>query len=305
MRYSIRNFFLVFLVSIVIFSTIGVFVIQYADSVISQFSKPSEGVSGPSGVIQDPDNNDPQQNTEEAKSTVSFLVCGIDEMNGWADSVFLIQINKTESKYAVINIPANTRLFVGGQDRALGSLTALDSPEFLKAKVNAITGMRVDHFVCVEMDDFARLVDTAGGINFNVPVDMKYRDDEQSLKINLTAGIQRLNGKSTVEMLRFRGYENGIEGRDATHVEFFKTFAATVLKSANVFKAQSRVSDIFSCIKTDMSTTDFLANASLIFSFDTFKVSYHTYPGRYVTEGGADWYVPSIDGAFTTFEIYR
>ena len=305
MRYSIRNFFLVFLISIVIFSAIGVFVIQYADSVISQLSKPSQNANGPSGMIQNPEEKDPTQNTEEKSSTVSFLVCGIDEMNGWADSVFLIQINKTDSKYAVINIPANTRLFVGGQDRAIGSLTALDSPEFLKAKVNAITGLKVDHYVCVEMDDFAKLVDTAGGINFNVPVDMKYRDDEQSLKINLTAGIQRLNGEKALEMLRFRGYENGLEGRDNTHVEFFKTFAAAVLKSANVFKAQSLVTDIFGCIKTDMTSTDFLANASLIFSFDTFKVSYHTYPGRYVTEGGSDWYVPSIDGAFTMFEIYR
>ena len=62
---------------------------------------------------------------------------------------------------------------------------------------------------------------------------------------------------------------------------------------------------IFEAVSTDMTPTDFLANASLIFSFDSFAVNTHVYPGRYVVENGVEWYVPSTDGAFSMFEIYR
>ncbi len=306
MKYSIRNFFLVFLLSIVIFAAIAVFVIQYANSAAAGALVNGPGQTGEGSLTgEKPDELLPDVQTQEKGETVSFLVCGIDEMNGWADGIFLVRIDKTNSAYTLISIPANTRLYVGGADRAIGSLTALESPQFLKQKITAITGIEVDYYVAVEMQGFKDLVDLAGGVDFNVPVDMKYKDPEQALKIDLKAGQQRLNGEKALQLVRFKDYENSLEGRHEMQMEFFKAFASAVLKSANVFKAQSIVSTIFESISTDMTATDFLANASLIFSFDSFAVTTHSYPGRYVVENGVEWYVPSTDGAFTMFEIYR
>lgn len=306
MRYSIRNFFLVFLLSIVIFAVIAVFVIQFANSAAAGALVNGPGQTGEGSLTPEkPDELLPELPTQEQSEVVSFLVCGIDEMNGWADGIFLVRIDKTNAAYTLISIPANTRLYVGGADRAIGSLTALESYSFLKQKVTAITGLPVDYYVAVEMEGFKELVDLAGGVNFEVPVDMKYKDPEQALKIDLKAGMQRLDGNKALQLVRWRGYENSIEGRHQTQMAFFKAFASAVFKTANVFKAQSIVSTIFESIHTDMTATDFLANASLIFSFDTFAVTTHEYPGRYVVENNVEWYVPSTDGAFTMFEIYR
>ena len=306
MRYSIRNFFLVFLMSIVVFSVIAVLVLQYADGMMADVLAGASPEGGLSDQLQEgPQDLTPNVQTQEGGECVSFLVCGLDEMNGWADGIFLVRLDKTQSACTLISIPANTRLYVGGTDRPLGSLAALESPAFLKQKITAITGLPVDYYVAVDMEGFVKLVDLAGGIDFEVTQDMKYRDPEQALKIDLKAGVQRLDGEKALQLVRYCGYPNGTEGRHETQTAFFKAFAAAVMKADNVFKAQSIADTILTSVSTDMSPTDFLANASLIFSFDSFALTTHAYPGRYVVENGVEWYVPSTDGAFTMFEIYR
>lgn len=306
MKYSIRNFFLVFLLSIVVFSVIAVFVVQYAGGVMQgiQAAGPGQTADGPQ-TQEGPLIEQGPGVTQQKSEAVSFLVCGVDEMRGWADGMLLIRIDKTASAYTVISLPANTRLFVGGTDRAIGSLTALESPEFLKQKVTAITGISVDYYVQMDMQGFCDLVDLAGGVEYNVPQEMKYRDPEQALKIDLAPGLQRLDGEKALQLVRYCGYANGTQGRHQTQLAFFQAFAKAVLKSANAFKAQSMVATLFSHLQTDMSTTEFLTNASLIFSYDTFTVTTHTYPGRYVVENGISWYVPSVEEAFSVFAAYR
>ncbi len=292
--------------SIVLFSVLAVLVLQYADGLVAgvMAGATPEGTL-PGATQEGPQVVNPNVQTQQKNECVSFLVCGLDEMNGFADGIFLVRIDKTASTYTLISIPANTRLYVGGADRSIGSLVALESPAFLKQKVTAITGLAVDYYVGVDMDGFVELVDLAGGVHFEVSQDMKYRDPEQALKIDLKAGAQRLDGEKALQLVRYCGYANSTEGRHQTQMEFFKAFASAVMKSANAFKAQSIASTIFENVTTDMTPTDFLANASLIFSFDSFAVTTHVYPGRYVVENGLEWYVPSTDGAFSMFEIYR
>lgn len=305
MKYSIRNFFLVFLMSIVIFSVIAVFVVRYADGVMEGLPVNNNAESSENPVYnltsEDPSSN-PQTGTGD---TVTFLISGTDEMEGWADALLLVRIDREASLYTTVLIPANLRLFVGGSDRAIGSLITLDSPRFLKQKVAAITGIEVDHHVNLDLQGFADLVDLVGGVEFNVPENMSYRDDEQALRINLSSGVQFINGEKAAQLVRYRGYVDGVSGRNAVILSFFEAFANAVLKTDNMFRAQTLITQIFETVQTDMSVTEFISAMPLIFSYDGFQHEFFTYPGRYVYEGGQEWYVPSLENAFTVFEIYR
>lgn len=292
--------------SIVVFSVIAVLVLQYADGVMAGVMAGAD----PNGESQNqkqegPQDVTPNMPTGTTSNCVSFLVCGVDEMNGWADGMFLVRIDKDNAGCTLISIPANTRLYAGGADRSIGSLVALESPAFLKEKVHAITGIPVDYYVSVNMEGFVKLVDLAGGVNFEVPQDMAYKDAEQALKIDLKAGYQLLDGEKALQLVRYCGYANATEGRHNTQMEFFKAFAAAVMTPDNVFQAQNLVNTILENVSTDMTATDFLANASLIFTFGNYTLTSHVYPGRYVVENGVEWYVPSVESALTMFESYR
>ena len=49
-----------------------------------------------------------------------------------------------------------------------------------------------------------KLVDVVGGVDFYVPMDMKYDDPSQDLYINLKEGQQTLNGDKAEQLLRYR-----------------------------------------------------------------------------------------------------
>ena len=57
--------------------------------------------------------------------------------------------------------------------------------EQLLMRVEEIIGFRPDGYVLVDLSVFEKLVDTMGGVTFNVPVDMHYEDPSQGLSINL------------------------------------------------------------------------------------------------------------------------
>ena len=86
--------------------------------------------------------------------------------------------------------------------------------EQLLMRVGEIIGFQPDGYVLVDLSAFEQLVDTMGGVTFNVPVDMHYSDPSQNLTIDLSAGEQHLNGEQAMQVVRFRsGYANADIGR--------------------------------------------------------------------------------------------
>ena len=117
--------------SIVIFSVIAVFVVRYADSVMENTLVNGNGTD-PNGPIQKQTEEGPGVVPEVKKNdTVTFLLCGTDEMEGVADGMMLVRIHREKTLYTTVYIPSDMRLFVGGADRAIGSLGSLESHQFL------------------------------------------------------------------------------------------------------------------------------------------------------------------------------
>ena len=78
---------------------------------------------------------------------------------------------------------------------------------FLMDYVKDLVGFRPDGYILVDLNCFADLVDTMGGVSFDVPMDMAYEDPSQDLFIDLKQGDQTLNGQEAMWLVRFRsGY---------------------------------------------------------------------------------------------------
>ena len=72
-------------------------------------------------------------------------------------------------------------------------------------------GIKIDHYVKVDFNALVEIVDAVGGVEVDVPQDMKWdMSDTGDIKIDLKKGLQTLDGNKALQLVRFRkGYANG------------------------------------------------------------------------------------------------
>jgi len=61
----------------------------------------------------------------------------------------------------------------------------------------------------INFDGFRQMIDALGGMKIDVDMDMRYKDSSDGTDINLTKGLQQLNGKQTLDFVRYRESNEG------------------------------------------------------------------------------------------------
>lgn len=97
----------------------------------------------------------------------------------------------------MVSIPRDTLVNASGESKRLRLVYNEGGAEALRQAVAGLLGFEPDCCIAAGMGALAELVDTVGGVEFNVPVDMKYSDPSRGLYIDLEAGLQRLDGEQT------------------------------------------------------------------------------------------------------------
>ncbi|GAA2427040.1 LCP family protein [Streptomyces coeruleofuscus] len=94
-----------------------------------------------------------------------------------------------------------------GRQTKLNAAYAEDGPELLVRTVEANTGLHIDHYVEIGFGGFANIVDAVGGVEMNIPKDIKDTKSGADLK----KGKQTLNGEQALAFVRTR---YALEGSD-------------------------------------------------------------------------------------------
>lgn len=182
------------------------------------------------------------------------LILGIstDQENvDLTDTIMVASYNPNSQKATLLSIPRDT--YTGknsARATAYEKINALYSrkhrPDETLAAVNELTGLNIEYYVVVKTEALIKLVDVIGGVTFNVPIDMKYDDTSQDLRIRLKAGEQVLDGDKAEQLLRFRHNNDGTSypeeygdndtGRMRTQREFIMAVMKQTLKPENIFK---------------------------------------------------------------------
>ena len=154
--------------------------------------------------------------------------------------------------------------------------------ELLENQLNTMLDTNIDFYVKVSFEAFDYLVDSIGGIEYNVPINMDYDDPGQDLAIHLKAGPQKLNGKQAEGLVRFRkGYDNQDIGRVETQQNFIKEFLKQVMNADTIFSNPSAyINTFFKYITTDLKITDAIKYINVLKQFDSNKVNTYTLPGE-------------------------
>lgn len=171
------------------------------------------------------------------------------ESQNLTDAIMICKFDPKAKKASIISVPRDT--FIGQNELKATSNDKINtlysrSPEKLLAEINRITGLNIKYYINIDTKGLREVVDSMGGVYFNVPIDMNYDDDTQDLHINLKAGYQLLDGDKAEQLLRFRHNNDGTSypysygdndiGRMKTQRAFIKAMTEQVSKKRLLFQ---------------------------------------------------------------------
>ena len=236
----------------------------------------------------------------------TILIAGTDEGGYRTDTMMLFSVNRVTGSMSLVSIPRDTLIYceysVPKINSAYGWASGGEAGmEQLLMRVGEIIGFQPDGYVLVDLSVFEQLVDTMGGVTFNVPVDMHYSDPSQNLTIDLSAGEQHLNGEQAMQVVRFR---SGYAMQDLGRVETQRAFLAAAIKQWTSFKglihlpaALKLVSD---ASKTSLTAREliWLCESALLCSRG--EIQTRTLPGQASYIAGGSYYVLDAAGVCET-----
>ena len=198
------------------------------------------------------------------KTEISALVCGI---NGFlTDTIIYAKANLETGKISYISIPRDTYVTnpycIGHK---INAIYRKQDMEPLIEQVEKMIDVDIDYYLLVDAEILANMVDAIGGVEFNVPIDMRYDDPTQNLHINLKKGIQILDGKKAEQVIRFRksnngtGYRGGDIDRVKVQQEFIKAFIKQAVKPENILNADKIINTVLGDTDTNVTVREALS----------------------------------------------
>ena len=124
-----------------------------------------------------------------------------------------------------------------------------------------IAELDLDGYAIVHPDGLKALVDTLGGIYFNVPCEMDFGD------VIIKSGNQTLDGSKTVRVLGYGLYVEAGQSREKTAVDFAGAVMSNITQITNYPNAADIYRSLAEYVETDYTEEMFLENRDFIFKY--------------------------------------
>ena len=195
----------------------------------------------------------------------------------------LVSYNVTDSSVGVVQIPRDTyaKYTEGSYKKLNGAVSALGSEKAFCTFLSESFGVRIDHYVSLDIEAVGEIVDIVGGVEVNVPCDMRYIDAEQGLYIDIKAGKTLLDGEAAKKFVRFRSsYAEGDIGRIDAQKIFLAALLGKLKNGTSALEIGTVAAKIIDKIDTSLSLTDMITLAKAAFSVPAEKIRFVTLAGE-------------------------
>lgn len=228
---------------------------------------------------------------------VYFLIIGESGVDDYklADTMMICSYDPKTQEASLLSIPRDT--FVGSNKNAARGDQKINSRyrsgekmDVLLSDLKKITGLDIKYYVRVDTEALKKLVDLIGGVEFDVPINMKYDDPTQKLHINLKAGKQVLDGKKAEQLLRFRHNNNGTTypasygmediGRMKTQREFITAVIEKTMKAENLKKIEEVINIGYDYVKTNIVLDEVIDYLPYAVNFNVSNLKTGMLPGE-------------------------
>ena len=239
-------------------------IIIYAGIFLYKMSKNGGGLQGFMATAMGHD-----EYTLKDLDKINFLLIGISGYDDYklADTIMLCSYDPKNQQASMLSIPRDT--YVGKNKAKATASYKINSVyrngeniDGMVENIEELLQLEIDNYIVVDTQALRQVVDAIGGVDFDVPIDMKYDDTSQDLHIDLKAGYQKLNGQQAEWLVRFRHSNNGETysteygdndlGRMRTQREFITATLKQTLKPSNILKISQIAQIAFNNIQTNV-----------------------------------------------------
>ena len=326
---AVRNFVLTLILSLLIFGILAFGILQFA---FEAFSLGGKGNGNDDPLSSTEDTTDEPILPPEGMTTIkgesfTVLFIGTDYLpdvyndyeytdqviNGFpaptreieTDTLILLRVNKETGECVFCPIPALAEVTVDGHKTTLEKVYARKGLSELLVHINHLTGIPVDYYALVTIENLSYLIDDIGGIEFYVPENMHYTDLEAQLEINILKGTRILDGKTATDMLRYWSYKDEDVSRRRVASDFLKALASKVMTDIPLKDAAIAYLKYKDKIETNFTMQDLTSHSDLIYAFPKMSIKDITYPGKTVGTGIDARFIPNISEAYKLFDRYK
>ncbi len=187
----------------------------------------------------------------------TFLLAGSDQGNGNADTIMVLRFDGNSGELNLVSVPRDTLVHRSWSQFPKINAAMSKGITLLQEEVSYTLGIPLDYYVQVSLDAFVAVIDALGGLEFHVPQDM-YHDDQGGFIIDLQEGLQTLDGRHTLELVRYRGYATADIGRTETQQAVLKALATQSLRLETLGKLDDLWEIFHSHVNTNLEYQDFL-----------------------------------------------
>ncbi len=214
---------------------------------------------------------------DTAPEKVNFLILGTDGDGTRTDTIIVGCFLPKEGRIALVSVPRDTMVTMPedrlnivksyndyAPDDGVMKLNEVhhhagkeNGIEFVQKQIEELLGINLDFYAEINLEGLRYVVDALGGVTFNVPERMYYKDPIQNLLINLQPGEQLLDGDQAEQLIRYRSYVRGDLQRVEVQQQFMKAMAGQILASDSLWqKMPSLISASLKYMRTDFNITD-------------------------------------------------
>ncbi|TCO79025.1 LCP family protein [Marinisporobacter balticus] len=242
----------------------------------------------------------------QKKERVNVLVVGVDAKDDKSaktartDTMMLATFDPNTKKVDVISIPRDTRVVIRnrkGKDK-INAAHVYGGMDLSMKAVKDLLGIPVHYYIKVNYSGVAKIVDDVGGVEVNVPKDMKYYDPKADppLKINLKKGVQVLDSNKAMQFLRFRkGYANQDLGRINAQHDFLTALSDKLLSPKTIVKLPKLVKTFSTYVDTNIPISTMTSYALQAKDIKIQDIHMITIPGEPKLVNALWYYIPDTE----------
>jgi LCP family protein required for cell wall assembly len=188
---------------------------------------------------------------------LNIMLLGVDERPkegdpGRSDTLLVMMVDTLTREVSLVSVPRDTRVRIKGLGwDKINHAFAAGGAALTQQTTENFLGIPIDYYAKVDLQSFGRVVDAMGGVTIDVEERMQYEDTWDNFVIDLKPGLQRLDGRTALQYVRYRDEEGDI-GRIRRQQKFIKAVLAEMNTLAGIMKLPGIAREVFASLDTNM-----------------------------------------------------
>lgn len=199
--------------------------------------------------------------TDENESRAEKENLGGDDFR--TDSMILATFDKNSDDVKLVNIPRDTLAYIETEEYfdKINHAHMYGGPSASMDSVEKLLNVPVDYYVRINMAGVVDIVDSVGGVEFDVPFDMNEPNQQDKGRVELEAGVQELDGEEALAVVRSRRVDSDL-GRGNRQMELVEAVLNKVKSSGGLSKIDDLIKVVADNTRHNFTSKDIRQLAS-------------------------------------------